>query len=124
VTHPILDCFTSYGTQLFQPWSDNRIAWDTISVVDPLYTVPFLVCLVWASFYRKDRKIRRVLNTAGLCMGALYMALTFVHKARINTVLDHSLTTMNIDAIRASTNPSIFTNELWTAVAETDSAFY
>jgi len=43
ITHPILDCFTTYGTQLFLPFSSYRVAFNTISVADPLYTV--LLCL-------------------------------------------------------------------------------
>ncbi|MGB6268546.1 MAG: metal-dependent hydrolase, partial [Olleya sp.] len=32
-THPILDSFTPYGTQLFTPFSDYRVGFNTISVV-------------------------------------------------------------------------------------------
>lgn len=35
-THPLLDSFTPYGTQLFLPFSNYRVALNTISVVDPL----------------------------------------------------------------------------------------
>ena len=42
ITHPILDCFTTYGTQIFLPFSDYRVAFNVISVADPclLYTSP------------------------------------------------------------------------------------
>ena len=43
-THILLDSFTPYGTQLFAPFSDYRVAFNNISVVDPIYTVPFLLC--------------------------------------------------------------------------------
>ena len=39
LTHPILDCFTPYGTQLFLPFSDYRVAFNNIAVADPLYTL-------------------------------------------------------------------------------------
>jgi len=32
-THPLLDCCTAYGTQVFQPFSDYRVALNNISVV-------------------------------------------------------------------------------------------
>jgi inner membrane protein len=47
-THPLLDCFTTWGTQLFWPL-DLRIAFKSVFVIDPLYTVPFLICLIAAS---------------------------------------------------------------------------
>ena len=37
-THGLLDACTSYGTQLLWPFSNARIAWDTMSIVDPLFT--------------------------------------------------------------------------------------
>lgn len=40
-THPLLDSFTPYGTQLFLPFSNYRVAINNISVVDPIYTLPF-----------------------------------------------------------------------------------
>ena len=48
LTHILLDCFTTYGTQVFAPFSDVRAA-GTISVVDPIYTLPFLICLLAAA---------------------------------------------------------------------------
>ncbi|NCG05712.1 MAG: metal-dependent hydrolase, partial [Gammaproteobacteria bacterium] len=41
-THGLLDACTTYGTLLLWPFSDARIAWNTISVVDPLFTLPLL----------------------------------------------------------------------------------
>ena len=34
-SHGIIDTCTTYGTQLFWPFSDERLAWNTISVIDP-----------------------------------------------------------------------------------------
>src|SRR5690606_5920512 len=49
ITHILLDSFTAYGTQVFQPFSNFRLAFNNISIVDPLYTIPFLTCLIIAS---------------------------------------------------------------------------
>lgn len=43
ITHSLLDYCTSYGTQLFLPFSDARLGLDTVNVVDPVYTIPLLV---------------------------------------------------------------------------------
>ena len=48
-THPILDAFTPYGTQLFAPFSDYRVALNNISVADPAYT-----CLLYTSPSPRD----------------------------------------------------------------------
>ncbi|CAE6923804.1 hypothetical protein ACOMICROBIO_GDFFDHBD_02143 [Vibrio sp. B1REV9] len=44
-THGLLDACTSYGTQLFWPLNDVRYAWNTVSVVDPAFSLPILVLL-------------------------------------------------------------------------------
>ncbi len=41
-THGLLDACTSYGTQLFWPFSDYRVAWNLFSVIDPLISLPLL----------------------------------------------------------------------------------
>ena len=42
-THGLLDACTSYGTQLFWPFSNERVTWNNISIVDPLFTIPILL---------------------------------------------------------------------------------
>ncbi|MGR8947935.1 MAG: metal-dependent hydrolase [Gammaproteobacteria bacterium] len=42
-THGLLDSCTTYGTQLFWPFSDARVAWHSISIIDPLFTLPLMI---------------------------------------------------------------------------------
>ena len=44
-THGLLDACTSYGTQLFWPFSNERVTWNNISIIDPLFTIPALILL-------------------------------------------------------------------------------
>jgi inner membrane protein len=124
ITHPILDCFTTYGTQIFWPFSDMRVAFNNIAVADPLYTVPFLLCLSIAMYYPKSSPRRVLWNNRGLIISCLYMALTLFNKTRVNTVFESSLMKQGIEWNRYMTNPTILNNVLWSGVAETDSAFY
>jgi len=50
-THILLDCLTTWGTQLFYPFSTYGVALYSIFVVDPLYTVPFLIFLIACSLF-------------------------------------------------------------------------
>jgi inner membrane protein len=45
VTHPLLDWFTTYGTQLLWPFSRHRFALDGVAIIDPLYSVPLALAL-------------------------------------------------------------------------------
>jgi inner membrane protein len=41
-SHLLLDTCTAYGTQLLWPFSATRFAWNFISAIDPLFTLPLL----------------------------------------------------------------------------------
>ncbi len=47
-THPLLDTFTIYGTQLLQPFSEHPFGIGSMFIVDPLYTLPLLLGLIVA----------------------------------------------------------------------------
>lgn len=124
-THPILDCFTSWGTQIFQPFDDLRVQWCTVSVVDPVATLPFLVMLVVASLIHRTKPARTWWNMAGLVWFCGYLLLyTIWHKKQVNDLFEASLKSQNISYQRYYTNPTIFNNIVWSGVAEGDTAFY
>jgi len=122
-THPLLDCFTTYGTQLFLPLSDYRVAFNTIAVADFFYTVPFLLCVIIASYFRRERVIRRKLIWAGIGISSVYMMLCLLNKQRVNQHWKDTLSAQDISYSRYMTSPSILTNFLWTLVAETEDGY-
>ena len=123
-THPLLDCCTAYGTQVFQPFSDYRVAFNNISVVDPIYTIPFLVCLIITSRLTQGSRYRRIFNYLGIGLSCTYLLLTFINKMNINKVMEASLAAEGIEYHRYMTAPTIFNNILWNCLAEGDTAYY
>lgn len=117
-THPLLDCFTTYGTQIFQPFSDLRVAWDTISVVDPIYTLPFLICLLVASRYFKKSKSRKNWVNVGLILSSAYLAFAGFHHDHIESKVEESLNQNNIHFDRYMVAPAIFQNILWSVTID------
>ncbi len=118
-THPILDSFTAYGTQLFAPFSNYRVAFNNISVADPLYTFPFLVLLIVVMFLKRHSSKRRLFLQLGLGVSSLYMMLTIVNKYHVNGVYKRALAEEQIDYLRFQTQPTILNNFLWYGIAET-----
>lgn len=72
-THGLLDAATSYGTMLFWPFSDARVAFSLVSVVDPLFTLPVLALVVTGMVRGSGRWGRLALAWAAvyLALGAL-----------------------------------------------------
>lgn len=52
-THGLLDACTSYGTMLFWPFSQERLSWDLIAIVDLVFMGILLVGVIIAN-YRKQ----------------------------------------------------------------------
>jgi inner membrane protein len=123
-THPILDCFTPYGTQLFAPFSNYRVAFNTISVVDPMYTIPFLICMLVVLFFKRTNSKRLKWTKAGIYISSFYLLFTLVNKFYINSVFKESFKKAEISIDRFSAQPSIFNNILWYAVAETKDKYH
>ena len=44
-THVLIDVFTGYGTQIYEPFSDRRVAWSNLFIIDFFFTLPMLVGL-------------------------------------------------------------------------------
>lgn len=124
VTHPLLDCCTAYGTQFFQPFSNIRIAWNNVSVVDPAYTLPFLLCVIIAARFTRGGAWRRRINTTGLVLSTLYLLWGGYNKIQVDRIFAHSLQEQGITYSRFTTGPTMFNNLLWQGVAEGDSALY
>ncbi len=124
ITHPILDCFTTYGTQIFLPFSDYRVAFNVISVADPLYTAPFLVMLIVAALLRRGTSWRRIFNWLGIGISSAYLLFCFYHKLQVNKIFERSLAENKITYSRYMTSPLILNNVLWLGLAESDTAYY
>jgi len=124
LTHPILDCFTPYGTQLFYPFTDFRVAFNTIAVADPLYTLPFLICIIILMFLNRKKAKRRFWLKLGIGISCTYMLFTLANKWYITSVFKQSLVKSEIPFNRFRTQPTLLNNILWYGVAETDTAFY
>ncbi|MDJ0974610.1 MAG: metal-dependent hydrolase [Planctomycetota bacterium] len=77
LTHAPLDACTSYGTKIWLPFSDAWVAWDLISIIDPVFSIVLLVGLVLA--------VRRVSSrpaVVALCLALLYLGLGMLQRER------------------------------------------
>ena len=70
--HGLLDACTSYGTLLLWPFSNHRVAWDIIAIVDPIFTVALLVGVIWTVVMRHARPAR-----VAVCFAAVYLGFGF-----------------------------------------------
>jgi len=118
-THGLLDACTSYGTQLLWPLTDKRFAWDTISVIDPLVTLPLLALIILAA-----RTKARRFALIGIAWLAFYFGLSsYQHQRALDEgkklAAIRGLKTLTIEA-----KPSFANILVWKIITETDNSYY
>ncbi|MFZ9886985.1 MAG: metal-dependent hydrolase [Myxococcota bacterium] len=82
ITHPLLDVFTSYGTQLLSPLSDRRFALDGLSIIDPAYTLPLLL-VVLAACRKSAGVFTRRAALVALLLTTLYGFVGYLQSQRV-----------------------------------------
>jgi len=118
VTHPILDMFTNYGTQFLWPLS-NRISFNTIFVMDPLYTFPFAMCILICLFLKRESIWRKRINLTGISYSTLYLIWGISVKLVILANAPQYLKKSGIpETDRIIVKPMPFTSFYWNILAE------
>ena len=123
-THSLLDTFTAYGTQLFLPFSDDRIGLDSVNIVDPVYTVPLLIGLLFSLFVYKSKPSRAIYNYVGIAVSSFYLLCTLGIKNHVNNHFEAELIEQNIDYNSLLTMPVGVANINWYGVAKTKEGIY
>jgi inner membrane protein len=134
-THPLLDCFTGYGTQALLPFSGYPVAWSTIFVIDPLYTIPLGagVILAWrrapkGADWQGEAGAKGARRAARICALALavssaYLLATVAIKFRVDAATRTALRMQEISAERFLTTPAPFNAVLWRIVVMTPTGY-
>jgi inner membrane protein len=123
VTHPLLDCHTTWGTQFLWPLP-TKFAWNNIFVVDPLYTVPFILFVAAAMFFKRQSKTRAILNYTGIVISSAYMLWSLGAKYYTYTIFEQNLQEQEIKYSRLTTVPTPLNTFLWSATADGDTVLY
>lgn len=124
ITHSLLDCCTTWGTQLFWPFSREGIAFYNVFVIDPFYTLPFLVFVIWAATKDKNDPLRARLNMLGILISSGYLAFTFAAKSYANRVFERNLVAQGIEYEEYISKPTPFNAILWAVTAKTPDGYY
>jgi inner membrane protein len=83
VTHPLLDWFTIYGTQLLAPLTSARFGLPGLGIIDPGYTLPLLVAVGFA-FARPRAHRARFAVFLALAASTLYLFYGFAQNKAVD----------------------------------------
>jgi inner membrane protein len=116
VTHPLLDAFTVYGTQLGLPFADHPFGVGSVFIIDPLYTLPLLVGAGWALATRGAGR-GLAANALGLLLSTAYLGWGVAAQQQVSRLASASLAAQGIVAERVLVTPTAFNSLLWRVVA-------
>ena len=118
-THGLLDACTSYGTLLFWPFSNERVTWNNISVVDPIFTIPVLVLVATAIITRK-----LLFSFFAIGWMTFYLLLGFVQYERAFLVANDLAHSRGHTPERLTLKPSFGNLILWKSIYQYEENFY
>ncbi len=122
LAHPLLDAFTVYGTQLLWPLPVPPAMWASLFIIDPVFSLCFIVPCAIAWLARERMLAQRAL-TAGLALAIAYLGASQWAKWRVESDAAPALASLGLgDAPRFSV-PMPFNILLWRVVAMTPDGF-
>lgn len=122
LTHPVLDSFTVYGTQLFWPLASPPIIGGNLFIIDPLFTLPLLVGVLVAAFAGPARQGGTAV-ALGLVLGTGYLGWSLVAQQRVDAIAADALRgTPHAEAPRLVVAMP-FTTLLWRVVVLTPGGY-
>ena len=118
-THGIIDSFTTYGTLLFWPFTDQRIAWNTISVIDPLFTIPIFIFVI-LSIQRKNKKF----SFYAIIWMFFYQTIAYTQKLRAEDLIYDYAQTLNHKVELIEAKPSFGNIIVWKVIYSSSEKYY
>ena len=126
-SHAILDAFTVYGTQLLWPFTEYPFGVSNLFIIDPVYTIPLLVGLVYAlkpNPSPEQRYRATKINVFVLGLSSVYVVWTLGAKQFIDYKIKGALAANHIVAGPYMSTPAPFNTLLWRAIAVSDGKYY
>ena len=118
-THGLLDACTSYGTQLLWPFTDERISWNYISVVDLFLTIPIILAIIFAVIMKN-----KYITLFGIVYILVYLTFGAYQENRAQFVGKSIANLREHESKDLTAKPSLGNLFLWKTIYEDDGFYY
>ena len=119
LSHGLLDACTSYGTHLFWPFLNERIALNIISIIDPIYTLILVFSLI-SFFYFKSKKFIKL----GILCSTFYLFICVTKYERVEKILFKIAEQQKHNIQKFLIKPTIGNNLLWRTIYLHNDIYY
>lgn len=123
-SHVLIDCFTVYGTQLLEPFSNRRFGLSNFFIIEPLFTLPLLIWIAAAVIRKQPAGTapKGVVAASSMWIAG-YVAFSFAAQAIATQRFEKELAAQGIVPTRSLVAPTPFNTLVWRGIFETDDAF-
>lgn len=112
LSHLLLDVFTAYGTQVFLPFSNFRAGFDIINVVDPVFTLPLLICFIINQKFNSNHNFSLI----GFSYCIIYLISTIGIKYHVDKINTSEMKKYETPDFKSMSMPVSFGSRYWYAV--------
>jgi len=113
-THAPLDLMTSYGTLIFWPLTNERFGLDFISIIDPIYTFPLFIGVLFTFIFKTKKPAQWA-----LIFSLVYLCFGFYQKNQALKIQKKLAQDRGHQIIQSKVIPSLGNLVLWRSVYET-----
>jgi len=116
-THPLLDVFTTYGTQLLAPFSHRRFALDAVAIIDPAYSLVLAAGLLIGAWRGPSTTAARLAAWTALGLTTAYLLLGLAVNRRAEQLVAAQLRDEGVTAASVAAYPTLLQLPLRRVVA-------
>ncbi len=120
-THIFLDLITSYGTQIFFPFSDKRYSLDLVFIIDFYFTALMLIPLIIITFKRDWAKAMALGSVACIIV---YLGIAYVERGIAIGIAKTEAQKLGIISKKVEAIPLPLSPFKWSVYIEDDKRFY
>ncbi|HYI12055.1 MAG TPA: metal-dependent hydrolase [Thermoanaerobaculia bacterium] len=117
-SHPLLDAATTYGTQLYWPFSRTRVGLDIISIIDPLFTALLLIATIAALTARKR------LVPIALTLALTWLTIGYLQRERASALQTQLATQRRHPVHRGAVFPTVGNTIIWRSIYQTGNTLH
>lgn len=121
ITHTGIDAMTVYGTQFGLPFTNTPFAVGSMFIIDPLYTLPLVVGVLWFLLSRHSSGYRA--NSISLALSTAYLLWSFAAQQYVTGIAIHNAQQQLRDQQQILVTPAPLNTILWRIVVMTEQGY-
>ncbi|GAA5233672.1 metal-dependent hydrolase [Verticiella sediminum] len=122
-THVLLDALTSYGTQIWWPFTPTPVSWSSIFIVDPVFTTPLVLAVLAGLAIGIGRRMHAVIKGV-LVFCFAYLAFTVGAKILVEHSAAKALANDDVEITEVFSAPAPLNTLLWRVILKDDQDHY